>query len=414
MGRARANFGDDGIPRSDTLVLRCAQLCYTSCMGVRRNAAHLLVCALLVGAIACKTKTQPADKPAITAATQGSAGSGSADPWAKSGPANSANNETKASAPPPLATDKKLVAAPLFWTATKNGKTLHLLGTIHLGIDAEKQLPTLVWDVFKAAPRFAMETDMSDPSMLAAGIRKDGSALSKELGAPYWDKLEKAVGGDTAKMLDRMTAATAATMLAIRGLPMTSPMDLVLFNAAKDGKKAVVYLEPPSKQLALLDKWLGLKQLQEMLDDLGHVEVRNRELLAAYESGSVEKIAQAEANGKADFLKLGHPLQEYETMMKEMLLDRNASWIAPLEKMTADGGGFVAVGAMHLVGAGSVLALLEKAGFTVARVEYTPPQATAPTAPVAPTPGSPSAPSAGAGDQPAPPPAGSGSAPAPQ
>lgn len=377
-------------------------------MGVRRNAAHFLICALLVGSFACKAKPQQADKPAITAATAGSAGSAS-DPWAKSATGSGSDSAAKASAPPPLATEKKLVAAPLFWTATKNGKTLHLLGTIHLGIDAEKQLPTLVWDAFKAAPRFAMETDMSDPSMLAAGIRKDGSTLSKELGAPYWDKLEKAVGGDTAKMLDRMTAATAATMLAIRGLPMTSPMDLVLFNAAKDGKKAVVYLEPPSKQLALLDKWLGLRQLQEMLDDLGHVEVRNRELLAAYESGSVEKIAQAEANGKADFLKLGHPVQEYETMMKEMLLERNASWIAPLEKMASDGGGFVAVGAMHLVGAGSVLALLEKAGFTVARVEYTPPQAAAPTAP---TPGAPSTPGTNAGDQPALQPAGAGSAPA--
>ena len=54
--------------------------------------------------------------------------------------------------------------------------------------------------------------------------------------------------------------------------------------------------------------------------------------------------------------------------MKELLLDRNASWIEPIEKLHARGGGFVAVGAMHLIGKRSVLDLLAQRGFTIKRL----------------------------------------------
>ena len=44
------------------------------------------------------------------------------------------------------------------------------------------------------------------------------------------------------------------------------------------------------------------------------------------------------------------------------------SWIPAIEKMISEGEGFVAVGAAHLIGAGSVVELLQKKGYSVTRV----------------------------------------------
>jgi uncharacterized protein YbaP (TraB family) len=52
------------------------------------------------------------------------------------------------------------------------------------------------------------------------------------------------------------------------------------------------------------------------------------------------------------------------------LLARNRSWIPALEKAHAAGGAFVAVGALHLVGEGSVVELLRARGFTVERATH--------------------------------------------
>src|SRR5688572_1105705 len=80
-----------------------------------------------------------------------------------------------------------------FWKAEKDGKATYLLGTMHMGVDAETRLPQIVWDKLDAAKTFAMEADLSDPSLAATIIRASGS-LQQELGDEYWKKLEKAVG----------------------------------------------------------------------------------------------------------------------------------------------------------------------------------------------------------------------------
>ena len=54
--------------------------------------------------------------------------------------------------------------------------------------------------------------------------------------------------------------------------------------------------------------------------------------------------------------------------MEDMLFKRNASWIDRSRSSTPTGGGFVAVGAVHLVGPRSVLELLAKKGYKVTRI----------------------------------------------
>ncbi len=231
----------------------------------------------------------------------------------------------------------------MLWSATKDGKSLYLLGTMHLGVDAEARSPDVVWKQLDAAPAFAMETDLNGPAAAAMeddAKRKSGT-LHEELGSAYWQKLEVALTPPIAEQLDGMKPFVPVEFLSMKGLPPTPPMDLVLRSHAEAGHKQLVFLEDLTVQTKAIEKWLDRKALVELLDDLDGTVQRQQEMLAAYLAGNDAKLLALNDNERASALAHGYSAAEYDTELKEMLFDRNASWIAPLEKLHAGGGGFV-------------------------------------------------------------------------
>lgn len=286
-----------------------------------------------------------ADKaPAPTAADPAAA-----DPWSK---------------PPPA---KDPLPHPLFWSIEKDGITTYALGTIHTGVDAEARLPAIVWDKLDAAKAFAMETDLSDPA-LAKILECDRCSLKRDLGDAYWKKLEGTITPEVAARIEPMKPMVAATMLSMRGLPQTTQMDTLLLARAQRAHKTIVFLEPASAEAAILEKWMDVKALKSMLDDVPGSEQHTKDMLAAYLAGDESKMVKLSDDEKAQALAHGYTAKEFEASMQDLLYGRNASWIAGIEKMHAAGGGFIAVGAMHLVGPKNVLELLAKDGYTIKRV----------------------------------------------
>ncbi len=296
----------------------------------------LLVASLAV--VGCK-RTEAPPAPATAAA----------DPWSKP------------------AAQKDPLKRPLLWSAERDGKTTYFLGTMHMGVDPEARLPEIVWTKLDTARTFAMETDLSGATQLDVK-RHDGGTLHHDLGDAYWKKLEGALGAPVASELDTMKPMIPATMLSMRGLPETPAMDSVLLGRATNEHKAIVYLEPLETQTTLLDKWMNARALEEMLDDLQANEQHSKDMLAAYVAGDDQKILTLSDAERTDFKRHGHSDHEFDTQMDDLLYNRNASWIAPIEKLHADGGGFVAVGAMHLIGKRSVLDLLAQRGYKVTRL----------------------------------------------
>ncbi len=266
----------------------------------------------------------------------------------------------------PAATQSGVTERPLLWSAEKDGQKTYLLGTMHIGFNAEKQLPRWVWDKVRASKSFAVETDISDPLLMSTGVRRDGISLRDELGEEYWKKLEALLGAGANASL-RMTPAAVTSLLEIKGLPAAMPMDLMLLGEAEAADKKVVFLEPASLQVALLEKWLDVAALKVAIDEHGDGKALTRELLAAYISGDIVRIEQMALNREA-FKKSGRSDADYDAMMEDLLYRRNQSWLEPIEKMHSEGQAMVAVGAMHLIGERSVLDLLEKRGYKIARV----------------------------------------------
>lgn len=256
---------------------------------------------------------------------------------------------------------------PLFWSAAKDGKVTYLLGTMHMGVDARARLPKVVWDRLDAAPALAVETDATDPAVLGMGRRASGT-LRDDLGPVYWKKLEQALEPNLVAAVDRMKPAIAVLMLSLRGLPPTPAMDSILLAHAKSNNKQIIFLEPASLQVTLLEKWLDIRALKIILDAPDKQLATTKAMLAAYISGDEGKLLAIAEGQKADQLAHGITEQEYQDSMTDLLYRRNASWIAAIEKLHARGNGFVAVGALHLVGPKSVADLLIKRGFTVTRI----------------------------------------------
>ena len=307
-------------------------------MKTRRSAALFV---LLAAAAACRSES--AAKPAPKAA-QG------ADPWSQQ-------------------TKKDPLPRPLLWSIEKDGKTSYAFGTFHMGLDPATRLPDVVWNKLDAEPAFAMETDLSDQSLAKDVMqRSDGKTLHDDLGDAYWKKLEAALTPDVAARVNAMRPTIAATMLSMRGLPPTAPMDGVLFAHAQSGKKQLAYLEPAQVQVRALVHWMDTRALEEMLDDLAYGDQTQKDMLSAYIAGDDGKILKISDAEKVEWKKFGRSDAEYDEMMDEMLFHRNASWIDQIEKLHAQGGVFIAVGAMHLIGPRSVLALLEAKGYKVTRL----------------------------------------------
>ncbi|MBV8755685.1 MAG: TraB/GumN family protein [Deltaproteobacteria bacterium] len=254
----------------------------------------------------------------------------------------------------------------LFWKVEKDGKTTYVLGTMHVGVDPDA-LPPIVWKSLDQARVFAMETDLGKAASLDV-MRHDGSTLHRELGDAYWAKLEGALGKDAAARVDGMKVMIPATLLSMRGLPETQAMDGALLARAQAEKKPIVFLEPIEAEEAVLDKWMDAKMLEAMLDDLPGEEQHARDMLAAYIAGDEAKIEALSDAERADWKRAGKSDADYDAQMEDLLFSRNASWVPELEELHGSGGGFVAVGAMHLIGKRSVLDLLRQRGYTVTRL----------------------------------------------
>jgi uncharacterized protein YbaP (TraB family) len=314
--------------------------------------AALAVAAL----VACKSGDAP---PPATKSVSGSAASGSAiDPW---------NDDRPKALPPPKVT--RPLDAPFVWTATRDGKTTYLFGTVHGGVNAEHRIPLWVWDFFDQSTTLVEEANLQQLDIIKWTVRPDGSpTLHQELGDAYWKMLEDTVTPMVAGLLD--TQATAVAALRVSGYGggvadrNAGSMDGELLVRAQGLAKKVEFLETGAFQSELFGELFDLATLKRLLDRRDQLKALNPAFIRTYLDGDEDALmttSRAQFGVQcADDAGLAH-------LVDRLLLSRNKSWIPTIEKLHAVGGAFVAVGALHLVGEGSVVELLRSRGFTVER-----------------------------------------------
>jgi uncharacterized protein YbaP (TraB family) len=123
-------------------------------------------------------------------------------------------------------------------------------------------------------------------------------------------------------------------------------------------------LESLEQQVHLLADVPEPEQVTMLHKDLAELDkstAQMKDLVAAWQKGDVEKI------GSIDNQELA---ERFPAVYKRMVVDRNQRWADTLDGVLKDPGTktvFVAVGAAHLAGPDSVIAMLEKSGWKVER-----------------------------------------------
>ena len=266
------------------------------------------------------------------------------------------------------------IVQPALWKVTGKDATIWLFGTIHAlpkGLawyrgpvaTAFEGSDTLVTEIIEKSP------EEMRPIVVAKAMLPAGQSLRDMLTPADRAAFEKAVTGSAMPVaaFDRYQPWYAAVALAT--LPLLSSgydpangVDAQLSDRAAAAKRQHEALETPEFQLGLFGSLpiaTQKKYLREVVDNLPKLKGELNGIIAAWKAGNAARLA-----------KLMNEDEDDPVLEEKLLLGRNrewAKWIAA--RLDKPGKVFIAVGAGHLAGAGSVQDQLRKAGFTVTRVQ---------------------------------------------
>jgi hypothetical protein len=147
------------------------------------------------------------------------------------------------------------------------------------------------------------------------------------------------------------------------GLSGEAGVEAVLRKAFTEARKPVDQLETNTEQLGLFDALPESAQrtlLEGAIDAPGEMRTQFNSMLAAWARGDVAAIGRT----------FNEDLATSPELRDALIRRRNANWSRWIgRRMAAPGTVFVAVGAGHLAGPQSVVAMLKRDGYRVRRVQ---------------------------------------------
>lgn len=267
----------------------------------------------------------------------------------------------------------------LLWRVRHEGRTSWLYGTIHVGrLEWLMPGPDVVRAV-KAADSLALELDVTNPEVLQQlgdGLRAgpDAAALPAELAQRLAQQRKAACADDSVAAMrpEAQLMALQALVGRSQGLDPAYGIDLMLAGAARAMGKPVTGLETPAIQLRELFSDDPAVMEKSMDDGLGQLEngqslAMANTLAALWEKGDADKLASFPS--WCDCLNTESERAEYRRIVE----GRNPGMAEGIIGLMAQGRTvFAAVGALHLIGAQGLPALLAAKGYEVERVRWTP------------------------------------------
>ena len=259
-------------------------------------------------------------------------------------------------APAAMTTD----ADPALWVVKDKDTTIYLFGTVHVLKPGMSWFDEAVKAAFDRSGELVLEINQPDPAsvqpmMMRLGVDPAGTPLSKTLpdgkGAVYLKAMADI--GIPAAAAEHFRPWLAATILSVAPLakigynPALGPERVLTDAAASEGKKlgALETVEQQFGYLAGLSPPAQIKFLTGALDDLGKLGPEMNTMVDDWAKGDPEALAAL----------LNDDLTDSPELKKTLLTNRNARWATWVDtRLKTPGTVFVAVGAGHLAGPGSV------------------------------------------------------------
>ncbi len=277
---------------------------------------------------------------------------------------------------------------PALWRVTaENGGELYLFGTIHVGDEHNDAALANLMPYLGSCDSLAVEFDalayendleqqMND---IVSFIYTDGTTVEDHMPHDLFERTKQflAENGLYVPMMETYSIAlwsqlVEQALLMESDLQREKAMDLLLIDEANENGMEILELESAAFQYGVLlsapDEYYVLA-LEETLDN---AELYNASLMLTYVywySGNVELLAEVlnEENG-GDYTEEEKRL--IEDFNKKLIDERNAGMVEKAIGYLQSGKKvFLAVGAGHMCGETGIVKSLERAGYTVTRVE---------------------------------------------
>lgn len=267
-------------------------------------------------------------------------------------------------------------ADPALWVVKDKDTTIYLFGTIHVLKPGLSWFDEAVKKAFDKSGTLVLEMVEPDQAtqqkvVLSKAFALDGPTLSEQLPADKRPAFAKALkdNGLPLAQYDRMRPWFAAISLSILPLeklgydPANGP-EGILTRAAKAQHKQVMGLETFEGQMSLFDKLSHKGQvdlLASTIDELPKAQENMDKMVADWAAGRPDELAK----------EMNASLKDTPEVAETLLINRNrqwAGWIA--ERMKKPGKVFIAVGAGHLAGPGSVQDQLQRYKLKAVRIRY--------------------------------------------
>lgn len=271
-----------------------------------------------------------------------------------------------------------------FWTATKDGARVTLIGTYHLDDPRHDQIMERVGPVIDTATTLLVEGGPAEETALKERMARDpsvlilpDSSLPQHLSVQDWALLSDALRarGIPPFVAARFKPWYIAVMLGVPACMMDAlaapnGLDARIIDRATAAGIPVAALEPYDTIFTLFDA-IPLDDQLAMIRSSLALEDRADDyaitLADSYFSGTsrlIWELMYAEALALPG--QTPHQVQAEFAVMEEALMStRNRAWIARIEGAAARGPTVAAFGALHLSGADGVLALLARAGWAL-------------------------------------------------
>ncbi|SDX16030.1 TraB/GumN family protein [Thiocapsa roseopersicina] len=238
-----------------------------------------------------------------------------------------------------------------------------LFGTIHSEDARVVELAAPVREAFDASPNVALEVVPDASAIIRAMVTMaytDGRLLRDVLPADlYLETADALVGiGMPEEAFKDIKPWAVVTLLSSPPSETGEFLDMLLFRQAVADGKRVEGLETMTEQLAVFDALSETDQitlLRETLATRGQLPRMFEALIAAYVERDIDKLQHLSDQHLAE----SDP--RLAAHFQEVVIDsRNHRMVERMVPLLAEGGWFIAIGALHLPGDQGVVALLRR------------------------------------------------------
>ncbi|WED21126.1 TraB/GumN family protein [Vibrio sp. JC009] len=253
-------------------------------------------------------------------------------------------------------------AEPLYWKATKGGKELMILGSIHLGKPDMYPLPQPVLQFLDKSDAVILEIDMDSAPTLPAGKQEITGEYLSAIQKQKLSRISKEIGLSDKVLLSQPTWQAALWMQLSYfnqlGYQDQWGVDTYLSNQAKQKGIPLMGLESVDFQLSLFtNREVGRELINDILDNWEENKQVSRCMKDNWLSGD-----------KVSLNKLAEESVLSNELADSFLYSRNLNWANRLDNhrfLPKQGKFLVVVGTLHLIGKQSLIELLEQRGFSL-------------------------------------------------